>query len=222
MTDAPSKVDVGPNPALSAVRMEQGWLTASRLGPNSEKSQADSGPVFAFPFDILPSPNFNERPAGVEIDSVVVHCMSLPERSHDSRNPVDLFLNRLNTQAHPEFAELAGLEVSSHFIIDRQGKVLQFVSCDKRAWHAGASAAMGRENFNHFSIGIELIGDIYSTFEPVQYTRLGDLLVCLSRAYALKFIFAHSEIAPTRKTDPGPFFRWESFRKPNSYAIQLA
>lgn len=222
MTDAPSKVDVGPNPAASVLRMEQGWLATSRLGPVLGNSEPDSGPAYAFPFDILPSPNFNDRPAGVEIDSVVLHCMSLPERSRESRYPVDLFLNRLNTQAHPEFAELVGLEVSSHFIIDRLGKVLQFVSCDKRAWHAGVSAAMGRENFNHFSIGIELIGDIYSTFEPAQYTSLGALLGVLQGTYALKFIFAHSEIAPARKTDPGPFFRWESFRKPNSYAIQLA
>jgi N-acetyl-anhydromuramoyl-L-alanine amidase len=201
----------------SAVQLQDGWLVQADLPSADEVRQKGR-----FPFETMPSPNFNERPAGVEIDSVVVHCISLPERNHNAAYPVDLFLNRLNIQAHPEFAELQGLEVSSHFIIDRQGKVLQFVSCDKRAWHAGVSAAMGRENFNHFSIGVELIGDIYSTFEPAQYASLGELLALLSGTYALKFIFAHSDIAPARKTDPGPFFRWESFRKPNTYAIQLA
>lgn len=169
-----------------------------------------------------PSPNFNARPAGVCIDSVVVHCISLPERCHDAKHPKALFLNQLDADAHPEFQDLKGVEVSAHFIIDRAGKVLQFVSCEDRAWHAGVSAAMGRENFNHFSIGIELIGDVFSTFEPAQYQALLTLLGVLKGTYPLEFLFAHSEIAPTRKADPGPFFSWESLRKPNSYAISLA
>ncbi|NJM31643.1 MAG: 1,6-anhydro-N-acetylmuramyl-L-alanine amidase AmpD [Limnobacter sp.] len=168
---------------------------------------------------VVPSPNFNERPTGLAIDSLVIHCISLPERATSAAAPLALFQNRLDYTAHPEFTQLAGLKVSSHFVIDRQGQVHQCVPCNKRAWHAGQSAAMGRSNFNDFSIGIELVGDVYTPFSCPQMAALYPLIKQLKASYPLKFAFAHSEIAPTRKTDPGPFFEWHLIRKPNTYRL---
>ena len=113
------------------------------------------------------------------------------------------------------------MHVSSHFLIDRDGSVTQFVSCEKRAWHAGISAAMYRYNFNHFSIGIELLGDVYTPFEAAQYASLKRLALELKTRYPLKYAMAHSEISPTRKTDPGPFFDWKGLRKSNTYELQI-
>lgn len=169
----------------------------------------------------LQSPNQDARPMGMVIDTLVVHCISLPERGRDASLVTDLFLNRLDCHAHPAFAELAGLHVSAHFLIDRDGSVTQFVSCEKRAWHAGISAAMDRSNFNHFSIGIELLGDVYTPFEGAQYASLKRLAVELQARYPLKYAMAHSDIAPTRKTDPGPFFDWKGLRKSNTYELQI-
>lgn len=169
----------------------------------------------------LQSPNQDARPMGTVIDTLVVHCISLPERGRDPSPITDLFLNRLDCHSHASFAELIGLHVSSHFLIDRDGAVTQFVSCEKRAWHAGISAAMDRSNFNHFSIGIELLGDIYTPFEQVQYASLKRLALELQARYPLRYAMAHSEIAPTRKTDPGPFFDWKGLRKSNTYELQI-
>lgn len=169
----------------------------------------------------MQSPNQDARPMGVLIDSVVIHSISLPERGRSSAFVKDLFLNRLDHAGHPEFGALIGLHVSSHFLIDRDGAVTQFVSCEKRAWHAGVSAGMGRSNFNHFSIGIELLGDVYTPFEGEQYASLRRLLIELKQRYPLKYALAHSEIAPTRKDDPGPFFEWKDFRKSNTYELQI-
>ena len=168
-----------------------------------------------------PSPNADARPIGTVVDTVVLHCISLPERGRSSQAVSDLFLNQLNFHQHPEFELLHGLHVSAHFLIDRQGHTTQFVSCDRRAWHAGISAAMGRVNFNHFSIGIELLGDVYSPFEEVQYQSLLTLMGELARRYPLKYVIGHSEIAPTRKPDPGPFFEWKRVRKSITYEISL-
>lgn len=165
------------------------------------------------------SPNFNERPKSAVVDSVVVHCMSLPERSRQPDFCIDLFLNRLDVTAHPSLFELKGLRVSSHFLIDRQGHVHQFVGINQRAWHAGVSSAMGRAGFNDFSIGVELLGDIYSPYAYPQLNAFNVLLSSLKSSYPLKFAFAHSEIAPGRKQDPGPFFDWQNIRKPNSYEL---
>ena len=169
----------------------------------------------------MPSPNYDTRPLGTRIDTVVVHCISLPERGRSKQYIEDLFLNRLDTSLHDSFGELHGLHVSSHFLIDRDGSVTQFVSADNRAWHAGISCAMDRQNFNHFSIGIELLGDVYTPFEPAQMDRLKSLIVELKKTYPLQFIVAHSEIAPGRKTDPGPFFEWKGLRKSNTYELDL-
>lgn len=167
------------------------------------------------------SPNQDARPMGTVVDTVVIHCISLPERGREVGPIEDLFLNRLDCHSHPTFAELAGLHVSSHFLIDRAGSIIQFVSCEKRAWHAGISAAMNRSHFNHFSIGIELLGDVYTPFEAAQYSSLKRLLRELQSRYPLKYAMAHSEIAPTRKTDPGPFFDWKDLRKSNTYELQI-
>ncbi|MFN4329551.1 MAG: 1,6-anhydro-N-acetylmuramyl-L-alanine amidase AmpD [Limnobacter sp.] len=168
-----------------------------------------------------PSPNYDTRPLGTRIDTVVVHCISLPERGRSRQFIEDLFLNRLDTSAHPSFAELQGLHVSSHFLIDRDGSVVQFVGCENRAWHAGVSSGFGRTNFNHFSVGIELLGDVYSPFEVTQIQRLKQLIVELKKSYPLRYAAAHSEIAPGRKTDPGPFFDWKGIRKSTTYELDL-
>ena len=165
------------------------------------------------------SPNQDTRPMAVDIDTLVVHCVSLPERGRDPALVEALFLNQLNIALHPTFAELEGLHVSAHFLIDRAGKVTQFVSCERRAWHAGISAGMNRANFNHFSIGVELLGDIYTPFERAQYNSLKRLIIELKKRYPLRYAVAHSEICPTRKTDPGQFFEWKDLRKPNSYEL---
>lgn len=170
----------------------------------------------------IPCANHNERPDNVVIDSLVVHCISLPERDHDPKVPIDLFLNRLDSEENSKLSALKNLRVSSHFMIDRAGIVYQFVSCLDRAWHAGVSAGMGRSNFNDFSIGVELIGDVYSPYPGVQLTALFHLIEVLQRQYPVKYAFAHSEIAPGRKQDPGTFFPWERFRKPHNFEIDTS
>ena len=168
----------------------------------------------------MPSPNQDARPMGTPIDTLVIHSISLPERGRSAQYIEDLFLNRLDYKADPGFIELVDLHVSSHFLIDRAGAVTQFVSCDSRAWHAGISSAMYRHNFNHFSIGIELLGDVYTPFEAAQYASLKQLIAELQQRYPLRYAMAHSEISPTRKTDPGPFFDWSGLRKSNTYELE--
>lgn len=170
---------------------------------------------------LMQSPNQDARPMGTVVDTLVVHCISLPERGRSPANITDLFLNRLDYHHHHSYAELMGLHVSSHFLIDRDGSITQFVSCEKRAWHAGISAAMDRSNFNHFSIGIELLGDVYTPFDAAQYASLKRLARELQTRYPLKYAFAHSEIAPARKTDPGPFFEWKGLRESNTYKLKI-
>lgn len=169
----------------------------------------------------VPSPNEDPRPLGTLVDTLVVHCISLPERGRSTEYIEDLFLNRLDYNAHPSFPALTGLHVSAHFLIDRDGAVTQFVSCDTRAWHAGVSAAMDRHHFNHFSIGVELLGDVYTPFEVAQYDSLRKLTLELLKLYPLRYAMAHSEISPTRKNDPGPFFDWTDFRKSNTYELKI-
>lgn len=170
----------------------------------------------------IPCANHDDRPADTVIDSVVVHCISLPERDRHVDLPIDLFLNRLDVEANPELAALATLRVSSHFLIDRSGIVYQFVSCNDRAWHAGISAGMGRSQFNDFSIGVELLGDVYSPFTAYQLSSLTHLIETLGKSYPLRYAFGHSEIAPGRKTDPGQFFPWAKYRMPHNFEIALS
>ena len=142
------------------------------------------------------------------ISLLVVHAISLPPGEFGSDDVADLFCNRLNVGRHPFFAEIAGLRVSSHFFVRRDGESVQFVSCDARAWHAGASVWQGRERCNDFSIGIELEGCDDLPFESVQYSTLNRLVLQLRERYPLLAAVGHSDIAPGRKTDPGPHFDW--------------
>lgn len=161
------------------------------------------------------SPNVDARPAGVVPDLLVVHAISLPPGQFSDVNPQtyidDLFLNRLDTTAHPDFAQLAGVRVSSHFLIRRNGDVVQFAAIEQRAWHAGVSEFKGRSRCNDFSIGIELEGSDYVPFEDDQYSALINLTAALLQHYPVQHIVGHQDIAPDRKTDPGPFFDWEKY-----------
>lgn len=161
------------------------------------------------------SPNYDDRPKGCIPELLVIHAISLPLGQFTSTTTsyvADLFLNKLDISAHPDFAQLTGVRVSAHFFIQRDGKLIQFVSADQRAWHAGVSQFMGRERCNDFSIGIELEGSDFVPFEMVQYETLIRLTNCLSRHYPIQDIVGHQDIAPSRKTDPGPFFDWTLYQ----------
>ena len=161
----------------------------------------------------VPSPNYGPRPNGASIDLLVLHSISLPPGQYGGPENEQLFGNQLDWDAHPYFAGLRGLEVSSHFLIRRDGALLQFVSCDDRAWHAGRSCWRGRENCNDDSIGIELEGLEGDTFEPAQYRTLQDLCVQLALRYPIAHIAGHEHIAPGRKNDPGPGFDWAQLQQ---------
>ncbi len=159
-----------------------------------------------------PSPNFGLRPEGVAIDLVVIHSISLPPGQYGGDAIERLFTNRLDWDAHPYFTAIRGLEVSAHFLVRRDGELLQFVSCDARAWHAGASAWRGRVDCNAFSIGIELEGLEGERFEVVQYDALTRLIAALRTRYPIAAIAGHEHIAPGRKNDPGAGFDWARIR----------
>jgi AmpD protein len=161
-----------------------------------------------------PSPNFNQRPQG-EVSLLVIHNISLPPGQFGTGKVQEFFQNRLIVDEHPYFAEIASLRVSAHFLIERDGALTQFVSCGERAWHAGLSCFAGRENCNDFSLGVELEGTDEQPFSDAQYAALVELTVELQRVYpslTLERICGHSDIAPTRKTDPGPAFDWSRLR----------
>lgn len=160
----------------------------------------------------IPSPNHDERPAGGAIDLVVIHYVSLPPGEFGGTGIVDLFTNRLRPDAHPSYARIAGLRVSAHFLIRRGGNLIQFVPCAKRAWHAGESSWKGRTRCNDFSIGIELEGTGEVPFTAAQYRRLAALTRALQARYPIRDIAGHSDVAPGRKTDPGPHFDWARYR----------
>jgi AmpD protein len=159
------------------------------------------------------SPNFDARPSGVAVDLLVVHNISLPPHQFGGEAVTDLFLNRLDLDAHPFYsAWLRDARVSAHIYIRRDGELIQFVSCDERAWHAGVSEWGGRARCNDFSIGIELEGSDLVPFRDVQYAVLAEVTRELRSCYPISDIVGHSDIAPGRKTDPGPFFDWARFR----------
>lgn len=160
----------------------------------------------------MPSPNRDARPEGLAIDLLVVHNISLPAGRFGTPYIYDLFSNRLDTGADPSFAELAGLRVSSHFLVARDGALTQFVPTTERAWHAGLSSHQGRERCNDFSIGIELEGSDEAPFEAAQYRTLAGLTAALAQAHPLRWVAGHEHIAPGRKTDPGPHFDWARYR----------
>ena len=158
------------------------------------------------------SPNCDARFPGTSIELLVIHNISLPLGDFNGEAVVQLFTNTLKTDAHPYFQQLEGLKVSAHFLIRRNGEIVQFVSCAKRAWHAGVSSWQGRSACNDFSIGIELEGSDDVPFNDTQYTALARLTRLLQRTYPIRFIAGHSDIAPGRKTDPGPCFDWPRYR----------
>ncbi len=142
------------------------------------------------------------------MDLVVVHSISLPPGEYGTGNVNKLFTNTLDWDAHPYFQTLRGLEVSAHFVIDRQGSITQYVSILDRAWHAGASSWRGRTNCNDDSVGIELEGLEGDRFEPAQYTSLAILCQQIALACPIEHVVGHEHIAPGRKQDPGPGFDW--------------
>lgn len=156
----------------------------------------------------IASPNQDARPPGAEITLAVIHNISLPPGQYGGDGVSELFTNRLDPDAHPYYAEIHALRVSSHFLIRRDGNLLQFVPCGQRAWHAGASSWQDRECCNDFSVGIELEGSDHEKFEAAQYATLNRLLTALKAAYPIGDVAGHCDIAPGRKTDPGPHFDW--------------
>jgi AmpD protein len=159
-----------------------------------------------------PSPNAGARPPGCAIVLAVIHSISLPPGEYVGDAIERLFTNRLDWDAHPYYAQIRGLQVSAHFLIRRDGEAVQFVSCDDRAWHAGASSWRGRGGCNDFSIGIELEGLDGERFEPVQYERLATLLSAVAERYPIEGVVGHEHIAAGRKLDPGPGFDWSRLR----------
>lgn len=177
-----------PNPAL----WHQGWH------PQAQR---------------LLSPNFGPRPVAVCIDLIVVHSISLPPGQYGGDAVQRLFTNQLDWDAHPYFQSIRGLEVSSHFFIQRDGTLWQFVSCNDRAWHAGASQYRGKSNCNDDSVGVELEGLEGQTFEDAQYLCLAQLCSDLQHNYPIAHVAGHEHIAPGRKRDPGAGFEWPRLQK---------
>ena len=159
------------------------------------------------------SPNFGPRPDQAQIDLLVIHSISLPPGVYGGSEIAALFTNQLDWDSHPYFAQIRAIQVSSHFVIRRDGQVWQFVSGDDRAWHAGVSRYRGRDNCNDDSIGIELEGLEGERFEPAQYDALCVLCQALLSAYPIAHIAGHEDIAPGRKFDPGAAFDWRHLQK---------
>ena len=162
----------------------------------------------------IPSPNFNQRPAEAKIELVVIHNISLPPSQFGGGYIQQFFQNQLDTTLHPYFETIQELKVSAHLLILRTGEVLQFVNLAQRAWHAGRSSYLGQQECNDYSIGIELEGSDDCAFESLQYQVLAQVVVSLQQAYPAiqQHVAGHSDIAPGRKTDPGPYFDWVKFR----------
>jgi len=154
------------------------------------------------------SPNCDARPARAAVSLLVVHAISLPPGEYGGDAIEQLFTNRLDPAGHPYFKTIVSLRVSSHFLIRRNGALVQFVPLGKRAWHAGVSRWRGRERCNDFSVGVELEGTDDAPFEAAQYARLSELIHVLRAQLPLRDVAAHSEVAPGRKTDPGAHFDW--------------
>jgi len=165
---------------------------------------------------LVESPNFDNRPKESKIEALIIHSISLPPGEYQSDYVERFFCNQLNPDEHPYFEEICHLNVSSHFFIKRDGEVVQFVNAEQRAWHAGKSFCLGRENVNDFSVGIELEGwdEAMDGFTDVQYAALISLSQSLIATYDVDVtaIFGHSDIAPGRKSDPGSYFDWRRYK----------
>ena len=160
--------------------------------------------------EYIPSPNCDDRPAGA-IELLVIHNISLPPGEVGGDEVRRLFTNTLDVAAHPYYQTIAGLKVSAHFFLRRDGRIIQFVPCLKRAWHAGVSCWQGRSCCNDFSLGIELEGSDTVPFADAQYEALHRLTMAMRKAYPIRGIAGHRDIAPQRKTDPGPCFDWARY-----------
>lgn len=156
----------------------------------------------------LASPNFGARPADTQINLIVIHSISLPPGQYGGDEVQQLFTNCLDWDAHPYFEKIRGAEVSAHFYIRRNGELWQFVSCDDRAWHAGKSSFMGKDNCNDYSVGIELEGLEGDYFETAQYESLTSVCAALQQSYPVAHFAGHEHVAPDRKADPGAQFNW--------------
>lgn len=159
----------------------------------------------------MATPNCDSRPPNTVIDMLVIHNISLPPGKFGGSAIAQLFTNTLDLAAHPYYAQLKDLKVSAHFLIRRNGEIVQFVPCVKRAWHAGASSWQGRTTCNDFSIGVEMEGSDNVPFGDPQYAALIRLTRRLKRAYPIRYVVGHSDIAPGRKTDPGQCFDWTRY-----------
>ncbi|MHB1142869.1 MAG: 1,6-anhydro-N-acetylmuramyl-L-alanine amidase AmpD [Sulfuricaulis sp.] len=165
------------------------------------------------------SPNCDARPDGTPVDILVIHSISLPPGEFGGPGIEQLFCNSLDPDAHPYYREIMDLTVSAHFLIRRNGKVVQFVPLHQRAWHAGQSFCEGRTRVNDFSVGIELEGTDDLPFEDAQYDSLARLTAIIRRRYPAitrERLYGHGDIAPGRKTDPGPMFDWKRYLKASS------
>ena len=165
---------------------------------------------------LLESPNQNARPDNTDIELLVIHNISLPPGEFGTSAIKQFFCNELDCESHPFYEEIAGLKVSAHLLIDREGRLTQFVPFRNRAWHAGESLFCERSNCNDFSIGIELEGTDFEPFTDSQYTSLASVTKLLLNTYPRMSgdkIVGHSDIAPNRKTDPGPFFDWARYKQ---------
>ena len=160
-----------------------------------------------------PSPNFGPRPAETPVDLVVLHSISLPPGEYGGDAVERLFINALDWSAHPYYETIRGLTVSAHFLVRRDGELVQFVSCDERAWHAGPSCWEGRAECNDYSVGIELQGLEGEAFEAAQYATLAGLLASLVARYPITAVAGHEHVAPGRKNDPGGGFDWPRLRR---------
>jgi AmpD protein len=192
MTDAP--------PSLPRLAWRNGWYAFARPGA---------------------SPNFGPRPRDTEVDLLVLHSISLPPGQFGGDAVQRLFTNQLDWNAHPYFKQIEGLQVSTHFYIQRGGELWQFVSCDDRAWHAGRSSHLGRDNCNDFSIGIELEGLEGDRFEAAQYETLCTVLPAIALQYPVQHIVGHEHIAAGRKNDPGAGFDWEHLQRCTGFATRF-
>jgi AmpD protein len=177
---------------VSEREWENGWLRRARWAP---------------------SPNFGPRPAATPVDLVVLHSISLPPGEYGGDAIERLFANSLDWSAHPYYETIRGATVSAHFLIRRHGELVQFVSCDERAWHAGASQWEGRAECNDVSVGIELEGLEGQGFDDAQYPALADLLRSVALRYPIVAVAGHEHVAPGRKNDPGAGFDWLRLRR---------
>lgn len=163
--------------------------------------------------NFISSPNYDARPDGLATTLIVLHNISLPPGEFGGSGVQALFTHTLDPLEHPYYAHIAANRVSAHFFIQRGGQILQFVSCDQRAWHCGVSQWREQERCNDFSIGIELEGTDTQPFDSRQYASLIPLIRVLCANYPITAIAGHEHIAPGRKTDPGPFFDWANIRQ---------